>query len=295
VRERSFGIAIPVSNEAQNIERLLERAAASGPARILVVSDGSRDGTDALVRAAAASSSVPITLLTQSERRGKADAVNRILSAMADLGIVVMISGDALPAPGCIERLVAAFDDPAAGVAAARPVPEGPSGNPAVAVSRLLWSLHHRIALAKPKSAEITAFRNVLDRIDPAARADEAAIEAAVAARGFHVVYVPEAVVHTHSPLTLRDYVRQRTRVTVGHLSLANQYGYRVGTLSWRHRLGAIRDVRRDEGVRAVTLGLAALLEAAVYSAAWIRMRFAPPRGGAWARIQTTKRTFVAE
>lgn len=287
----SFAVALPVSNEAQNIVALLERAAAARPECILVVSDGSTDDTDDLVRAFAARSAVPVVLESSPQRRGKAHAVNRILASLAGVEVIAMISGDAMPADGCIERLVAAFEDETVGVAAGRPVPEGPAGVPAVEVSRLLWALHHRIAQSLPKSTEITVFRNVFPRIDPDARTDEAAIEAEVTSRGYRVVYVPDAIIRTNSPLTVRDYVKQRISVTLGHLSLARA-GYNVGTLSWRQRFRALGAVWREEGVEPATLARAVLLESAIYGAAWLRLRFGPRPSGLWARSESTKRSF---
>ena len=124
---------------------------------------------------------------------------------MTGIDVIVMISGDAMPDQRCIARLVAAFDDEKVGVAAGRPVPQGPEGVPAVEVSRLLWAVHHRIVQAKPKSTEITAFRNVFPGIDPDSRTDEAAIEAAVTEQGYRVVYVPDALILTNCPLSIRD------------------------------------------------------------------------------------------
>ena len=290
-RRLPFAVAIPVSNEAQNIVALLERVATARPVRILVVSDGSTDATDALVRAFAARAPVPVVLQSRPERRGKADAVNRILAAMTDVDIIAMVSGDTMPDEGCIERLVAAFADETVGVAAGRPVPRGPEGVPAVEVSRLLWALHHRIALASPKSTEITVFRNVFSRIDPDSRTDEAAIEAAVTSRGYRVVYIPDALILTNCPLTLRDYAKQRTSVTLGHLTLAHE-GYDVGTLSWRQRFRALGDVWRDEGVELATLVRAVLLECGIYATAWLRFRVGPRPRGIWSRSDSTKRSF---
>lgn len=287
----AFAVAIPVSNEAQNIVPLLERVAAAGPVQVLVVSDGSTDGTDELVRAFAARSPVPVRLEATAERRGKADAVNRIVAAMPNVDIIAMVSGDTMPEEGCIERLVAAFADATVGVAAGRPVPRGPEGVPAVDVSRLLWALHHRIALGSPKSTEITVFRNVVPGIDPDSRTDEAAIEAAVTSRGYRVVYVPEALIGTNCPLTLREYVKQRTSVTLGHLMLARE-GYDVGTLSWRQRFRALGDVWHDEGVEVATLARAVLLESVVYGLAWLRLRVGPRPRGVWSRSESTKRAF---
>jgi poly-beta-1,6-N-acetyl-D-glucosamine synthase len=286
-----FAVAIPVSNEAQNIVALLERVSLARPDRVLVVSDGSTDDTDALVGAFAARSDIPVQLQTRPVRRGKADAVNRIIAALPDAEVIVMISGDAMPAEGCIERLVEAFQDPGVGVAAGRPVPEGPGHLPAVAITRLLWALHHRIALEHPKSTEITVFRNVLPGIDPESRADEAAIEAGLRARGYRIVYLPEAVIRTNSPLSLRDYAKQRTSVTLGHLVVSRQ-GYDVGTLSWRQRLRALLTVWREEDVRLSTIVCAVGLETGIYAAAWSRLHFGPALHGMWSRSDSTKRAF---
>ena len=286
-----FAVASPGSNGAQNIVALLERVADARPVRILVVSDGSTDGTDALVRDVAGRSPVPVVLEARAERRGKADAVNRIVAAMTDIDVIAMVSGDAMPAEGCIERLIAAFADETVGVAAGRPVPRGPEGVPAVEVSRLLWALHHRIALESPKSTEITVFRNVFPGIDPDSRTDEAAIEAAVTSRGFRVVYVPEALILTNCPLTLREYVKQRTSVTLGHLKLAHE-GYDVGTLSWRQRFRALQEVWQEGGVKLGTLMRAVPLECGIFAMAWLRLRLGPRTGGIWSQSASTKRSF---
>jgi len=287
----TFAVAIPVSNEAQNIVALLERAVTAKPQRILVVSDGSTDGTDHLVRSFAACSPVPVALETTASRRGKADAVNRLIAALRDVDVIAMISGDAMPADGCIERLVAAFEDPTVGVAAGRPVPEGPAGVPAVEVSRLLWALHHRIAMACPKSTEITVFRNVIPGIDATSRTDEAAIEAAVMNQGYRIVYEPKAVIRTNCPLSLREYVKQRTRVTLGHLVVARD-GYGVGTLSWRQRFRALGTLWREEGIKVSTMIRAVVLETVIYCAAWLRLHISRPSHGVWSRVSSTKRPF---
>jgi cellulose synthase/poly-beta-1,6-N-acetylglucosamine synthase-like glycosyltransferase len=286
-----FAVAIPVSNEAQNIVALLERVVVAQPARVLVISDGSTDETDDLVRAFAARCAVPVTLLTSPLRRGKADAVNRVIAALKDVDVIALISGDTMPADGCIERLAAALTEPSVGVAAGRPIPEGPAGVLAVEVSRLLWALHHRIALVNPKSTEITVFRNIIPGIDPSSRADEAAIEAALASRGYRVVYVPDAIIRTNSPLSLRDYVKQRTSVTMGHLAVAKE-GYGVGTLSWIERFRAICALWREEGIRVTTLASAVALEVGIYWVAWWRVHFGSPVQGVWSRSESTKRPF---
>lgn len=291
---------MPCYNEAQNIRRLLDQLCETwprggGPARVVVVSDASTDGTDEIVAQVARRAPIDIELIVSSERRGKSAAVNRIIEQLDDVDVIVLISADVLPVGDCLARLLAPFERDDVGVAGGRPVAEGPADNAAVRVSQLLWELHHHIALHQPKSTEITAFRNLHQRIDEASLVDEAEIERSVTQASYRVVYVPEARIRTMSPLTLRDYVRQRVRVTVGHLALAHDKGYRVGTLSMRARLAALRSVRQAGRLRLDTLLLAAALESAVYGVAQVvrRMGKMPPR--TWSRIESAKRPLETE
>jgi cellulose synthase/poly-beta-1,6-N-acetylglucosamine synthase-like glycosyltransferase len=74
---------------------------------VIVVSDGSSDGTDAIVQ------SYPdprVTLLRQWPRAGKSLALNRAV-AVARGEILVFTDADAMFAPDAIGRLVAGFDD----------------------------------------------------------------------------------------------------------------------------------------------------------------------------------------
>jgi len=294
-RRCSFGIGIACSNEAQNIGQLLRTLTDSwvdghGPERLVVVSDGSRDGTDEAVRRFADQSSIPVVLDVRPERRGKAAAVNRIIEMLDDVDVIVLVSADVLPEADCLERMLAPFDERDVGVTACRVVPEGPDRFLAVRVSRLLWSLHHRIALAQPKSTEITAFRNLQQRIDEASLVDEAEIEGGLVAAGYRIVYVPEAMVRSVSPLSIRDYLRQRVRVTRGHLTLAERRGYRVGTLSMKSRLAALLEAGRAGELDASTVIAGAALESAVLAAAHAQRWWAKGPEGRWARIHSAKR-----
>lgn len=216
---RTFGIGIACSNEAQNIGQLLEALASSWhqgfvPVRLAVISDASRDGTDELVREFAGRSSVPVLLESRPERRGKAAAVNRIIELLEDVDLIVLVSADVLLAPDCLERLLEPFAGDDVGVVAGRVVPAGPADALAVRVSELLWQLHHQIALRSPKSTEVTVFRNRQQRIDEASLVDEAEIEQGLTDAGYRVVYQPEARIYAQSPSSIRDYLRQRVRVT---------------------------------------------------------------------------------
>jgi cellulose synthase/poly-beta-1,6-N-acetylglucosamine synthase-like glycosyltransferase len=79
---------------------------------VVVVSDGSTDGTDDIV---AACPDPRVTLVRQDRRSGKSVALNRGVAA-AKGEILVFTDANAIFAPDAISRLAAAFDDPRVGL-----------------------------------------------------------------------------------------------------------------------------------------------------------------------------------
>jgi dolichol-phosphate mannosyltransferase len=88
-------VIIPTYNEAENIERILRRIAESLPdAGVLVVDDGSPDGTGDLVKAAAAE--LPdVHLLVRSEKTGLGSAYRAGFAWGLDAGYDALLEMDA--------------------------------------------------------------------------------------------------------------------------------------------------------------------------------------------------------
>lgn len=292
-----FAILIPCHNESRNLPTLLDAVAASKPFgrpadRIVVVSDQSTDGTDEAVMRFASNSGIPVELLSNPNRGGKARAINQGLGRLSGVDVVVMISGDALPEPGCLESLVQGFSDPTLGVAGGRPVPCGPRTHLAVRMSRLLWDVHHFVAQRSPKTTEITAFRNVGIRLPESTLVDEAEIEDLLRARGFRVQYNPEALVLTQCPHFVSEYVRQRTRVVLGYLRLAGDRGTRMATLRLSSRIHGLCAALAVTPHRAVDVAATLLAETVVSLGARILFALGAGRGGIWKPIHSTKQAF---
>ncbi len=228
-------------NEADNIIPLLEALCAqklqrAGIAEIIVVSSASTDGTDALVESFA-HSEPRVRLIRQARREGKSSAINLFL-AEAVSPILMVISGDVIPAPTTIEKLAVAFTDPKVGASGGRPVPVNPENTFMGFAVHLLWRLHHRMAMISPKLGEMIAFRKLMDSIPADSAVDEASIEAIVRSRGLKLRYIPEAIISNKGPTNLRDFIKQRRRIQNGHLWLRQKQDYRVvsqdnGTLLW--------------------------------------------------------------
>ena len=167
-----------------------------------------------------------IILLKQKKREGKASAINLFLK-YAKGDIVVLESGDTIPAEDTIEHLTQPFKNPNVGMTGGRPVPVNNKDTFLGFTVHLLWNLHHMLAIKHPKLGELIAFRRHLIKQIPVDTAvDEAFIEAIITEKGYKLEYVPEAVVYNKGPETISDFLRQRRRIFAGHIHLKKIKGY---------------------------------------------------------------------
>jgi glycosyltransferase involved in cell wall biosynthesis len=121
-------ITVPVYNAASSIrstlDGILDLDYERDKLQVLVISDGSTDDTDEIVRSLR---SRGVELLRLPERRGKTVAENTALAA-ARGQILVNVDSTILLTPMSLKRLVRVFDDPTIGVASGRDVSTGEAG-----------------------------------------------------------------------------------------------------------------------------------------------------------------------
>jgi len=225
---------------------------------IFVISSACTDGTDDIVRRYEKQNR-KLTLITEPERRGKSAAINVFIKAAAS-EVLIIESGDTIPAAETVEKMVAPFIDPKIGMTGGRPLPENdPTTFIGYAVN-LLWNLHHRMALQSPKLGEMVAFRKVFDQIPPESAVDEASIEAIMKEKGLELKYIPDAIVHNKGPENLADFIKQRRRIETGHLWLKKCQNYEVS--SQNHQLLiklAAEEIKRHPGKIFFLFGTACL------------------------------------
>lgn len=123
----SVTIIVPAYNEAAVIGRKIENLLALDYPldllQIIVVSDGSTDGTDTLAEEAASDGC--LTLIRITERRGKANALNTGLGE-ATGEIVVFSDSSIMLDPGALRAIVASFGDLSVGcVSGEDHIPDG--------------------------------------------------------------------------------------------------------------------------------------------------------------------------
>ncbi len=102
-------VIVPAYNEGENIEATVRSAVASThPVEIIVVDDGSTDGTADLVEGLG----LPNVRVIRQTERGKAAALNTGIAA-ASHDIMVLVDGDTVFEPDTVAELVQPFADPA--------------------------------------------------------------------------------------------------------------------------------------------------------------------------------------
>lgn len=269
-------------NEEANIYWLLEALQKERLDEIIVVASGCTDNTVVIAKAFK-----NVAVIEEPTRSGKASAINLILK-QAKGDIVILESADTIPGPGSLNRLVRAFDEPSVGMAGARPIPMNPRNSLAGYVSSLIWDLHHAVSTRNPKMGEVVAFRKTFERITPDILVDEANIEILLRGQGYEIIYEPQAIVYNKGPETLKDLVRQRRRVYLGHVALKKKYGYRVSTLSSVKLLGVLL---KDGYLFRETGGVMAAMGLEFYCRLLARWDFARNKNtsGVWERVHSTK------
>ncbi|MCP4650153.1 MAG: glycosyltransferase [PVC group bacterium] len=229
----NVSLGIMAYNEEGNIGRLLETALAQELCdavlkEIIVVASGCTDSTEDIVRSFIAKDK-SIRLISQPTRQGKASAINLFL-ADASGDIFILESADTVPAKGTFNKLIAPFKDSSIGMTGARSIPVNSQDTFIGFTVHFLWLKHHQVALITPKLGELVAFRNFVRSISNDTAVDEASIESIVRKEGYNLAYVEDAIVYNKGPETIRDFIRQRRRITAGHEYLKKTRNYKVST-----------------------------------------------------------------
>jgi cellulose synthase/poly-beta-1,6-N-acetylglucosamine synthase-like glycosyltransferase/peptidoglycan/xylan/chitin deacetylase (PgdA/CDA1 family) len=246
-------VIVPAFNESAGIEAAVRSLLASDhPVEIIVVDDGSTDGTADLVE----SLNLPAVRVIRQPNAGKPAALNTGIAA-ASFDLLVMVDGDTVFEPDAVRRLAQPFADPRVGAV---------SGNAKVANRRGLlgrwqhieyvvgFNLDRRLfdlAECMPTvPGAVGAFRRHallgVGGVSDATLAEDTDLTMALCRDGWRVVYEERAIAWTEAPASLGALWRQRYRWCYGTLQAM-----------WKHR-GAL--VQRGAAGKLGRRGLGYLL-----------------------------------
>ncbi len=256
--ERFVSVLIPAFNEQKVITGSIARVLASTDVRIevIVIDDGSTDGTSAAVTAAYASE--PRVRLLTLENGGKARALNRGM-ALAGGDVIIALDADTQFETTTIARLGRWFANPAMGAVAGN----AKVGNRVNLVTR--WQAVEYVTAQNLERRALAQFdamtvvpgavgawrRAALDAVGgyPVdTLAEDQDLTIAIQCAGWQVGYDIGAVAWTEAPETFRSLAKQRFRWAFGTLQCL-----------WKHR--AILRTRQPAGLALVGLPQAWLFQ----------------------------------
>lgn len=220
--EPAVSVVISAYNEAPVIAATIENKLGldypSGKLEIVVVSDGSTDGTDAIVARFAGRG---VRLIRQEPRGGKTSALNLALASVTG-EVVVFSDANSLYAPDALRALVANFADPEVGYVTGRMVYLGKDGKPAgdgcgayMRYENGLRLLESRIGSVVGVDGGIDAVRRSLYRPMAPDLLPDFVLPLMVVEKGYRVVYEPQALLCEQALEEDADEYRMRVRVSL--------------------------------------------------------------------------------
>ncbi|SDE32149.1 glycosyltransferase family 2 protein [Rhodospira trueperi] len=188
---------------------------------IIVVSDGSTDGTEAIARRF---EDRGVVVVEVSPRQGKGNALNR--GAEQARGEILLVSdANAMVARDALTHLVRHFDDPSVGCVSGHVAPEPARDGSDISGSEgLYWRYEAFLKRAESRIASTTgvvgsllALRRELFAPIPAGLInDDSFLMLHIMRQGFRVLYEPTAHCWRRSSRTMQDELRRRKRITSG-------------------------------------------------------------------------------
>jgi cellulose synthase/poly-beta-1,6-N-acetylglucosamine synthase-like glycosyltransferase len=246
-RAPGVSVVIPAYNEAAGIAAAVRSMTASsypGPVEVVVVDDGSSDGTAGLVRGLG----LPGVTLISQPNAGKPAALNRGIAA-ARYGILVLVDGDTVFPPDTIGRLVGPLRDRRVGAVSGNTK----VGNRAGILGRwqhleyvMGFNLDRRmfdmLGAIPTIPGAIGAFRRealaAVGGLSAETLAEDTDLTMALCRSPWRVVYEPGAVAWTEAPASLRQLWRQRYRWCYGTMQAMWKHKHAVVEPGSSGRLG---------------------------------------------------------
>ena len=243
-------VIVPAYNESAGIEAAIRSLVASDhPLEVIVVDDGSTDGTADLVE----SLRIPGVRVIRQANAGKPVALNTGLKA-ARFELIVMVDGDTVFEPDAVRKLIQPFAHPSVGAVSGN----AKVGNRGGLIGRwqhieyvIGFNLDRRLfdlAECMPTvPGAVGAFRRTaLERIgglSDVTLAEDTDLTMALCRDGWRVVYEESAIAWTEAPASMGALWRQRYRWCYGTLQAM-----------WKHRGAMVQGGRAGKfGRRGLT------------------------------------------
>ncbi|MFB7944466.1 bifunctional polysaccharide deacetylase/glycosyltransferase family 2 protein [Kitasatospora phosalacinea] len=233
---RPVTVLVPAYNERECIANTLNSLAASDyPIEVIVIDDGSTDGTADIVE----EMGLPFVRLIRKVNGGKPSALNAGIAA-ASYDIIVMMDGDTVFEPSTVRELVQPFGNPGIGAVAGN-AKVGNRDSLIGAWQHIEYVLGHNLDrrmydvlnVIPTIPGAVGAFRKEALRavggMSDDTLAEDTDITMAVLSDGWRIVYAERARAWTEAPASLQQLWSQRYRWSYGSMQAM-----------WKHRRAVV-------------------------------------------------------
>lgn len=229
LKTAEVSIGIPAYNEEKDIVKTLKAIIRQKLrdgiriSEIIAVDDSSQDKTKQKILQLMKKYKF-IKLHSQPQRMGKSAAINYILkNAQGDL--VVVANADNIPDKSCLQNLLDEMVGKKVALVGPRIVCINSDGKLVGFMNRLIWRLHHKIALKNPKTGGFVLInKKIINSLPKESPVDESTLEAIAQRNGYKVAYANQAILYLKGPNKFKDYFLQRRRIHAGYLWLKKTY-----------------------------------------------------------------------
>jgi len=235
----SISIVMVVRNEAGVLEEKLRNLLALDyPAElieVIVVSDGSTDGTNDILRQHTANSRIQVGL--SGESRGKAAGLNDAI-ALAHGDVVLFTDARQKVERGALKLLAAQFADPTVGCASGELMLGDPDSGEVVRGMGLYWRIEKAIREMESASGSVIGAtgalyavrRQLLVAVPGGTILDDVYIPMHVVRQGFRVVFVPSAHAWDVADLGTEREFSRKVRTLTGNYQLVQVAPWLLGS-----------------------------------------------------------------
>jgi cellulose synthase/poly-beta-1,6-N-acetylglucosamine synthase-like glycosyltransferase len=243
-REPRVTLVVAAHNEEAVIDRRLKNLSGLdypvGRLDILVLSDGSNDGTAEVARAAAPSNA---EVVHYPQRRGKSGVLRESLPRITG-EIVAFTDANCLYEPGTLRHLVASFADPQVGCAVGCLIYSNTDSPQVAAGEGLYWRYENllktwesRLGSTIVANGSIYAIRRRFLELDVTHVDFDSLLPLKVLRQGFRVVFETRARAWEKAAETLAEEFRRKVRIINQQIWGLLEVG---GLLTWRTRWAAV-------------------------------------------------------
>jgi cellulose synthase/poly-beta-1,6-N-acetylglucosamine synthase-like glycosyltransferase len=245
----AFSIVVPVKNERKVIERLLDSLSRlkypAEKVEVIIVEDGSTDGTLDICREYAAQNGNRVKILHKPTSSGKPSALNyAIREAKGD--IIGIFDADNVPSEDALVKVCKYFEDAEVAAVQGRTMSINSQENMLtkfIAHEETVWCEAYlrgkdvlKLFVHLKGSCEFIR-RKVLESLkgfDEEYLSDDMEFSARLTGGNFKIRYAPDVRSWQESPSSLKQLFKQRTRWYRGTMQVAFRYGRLMSSLSMR-------------------------------------------------------------